>query len=151
MDTLIHRYKTNNYLPAPILTREIQACLASINFNIYKGCGRNLRDKILETLYQSGWSESILLHSNSGISITSYKNEHGLCLQTGNVSRFYADLLKIEYLRKKEKISAGFYIIPTKKVARIIGSNIANFERFVKELQLFEEILTTPIIILGIQ
>ena len=57
----------------------------------------------------------------------------------------------MEYLKKKGKISAGFYIIPTKSVAKIIGSNIANFERFVRELKLYKDIITTPITTIGIQ
>ncbi len=74
-----------------------------------------------------------------------------LCLQTGNMSRFYADLLKLEYLFKDRKAIAAVYIIPTKRRAREMGSNLAHFERFVEELDLFKDIITVPTLVIGLE
>jgi hypothetical protein len=63
-----------------------------------------------------GWSDEISLSSDAKISITSKKSNIGLCLQTGNMGRFYADLIKLEFLHKQGVIAAGIYIIPCRCV-----------------------------------
>ncbi len=73
-----------------------------------------------------------------------------MCLQTGNMSRFYADLLKIETLFRNGSITAAIYVIPTKAFATKLGSNIANFERLVEELGIFSVTLSAPILVMGI-
>lgn len=120
------------------------------NFKIKDGSGKELRKSILIQLKSFGWSDDFILDANSQICLTSYIDEHILCFQTGNMSRFYADLLKIQYVYKKKKAKAAIYIIPSKEAAKIIGSNIANFNRFTFELNLFKEIITIPTIVIGI-
>ena len=66
------------------------------------------------------------------------------------MSRFYADLLKLEYLYQKGRANSAVYIIPTKKVSKLLGSNVAHFERFTSELKLFTEIITVPLLVIGI-
>ena len=73
-----------------------------------------------------------------------------LCLQTGNMARFYADLLKLQAQFLDEKINAAIYIVPMKDAAKRMGQNMANFERMISELKnLFDRVITVPIIILG--
>lgn len=124
--------------------------LGDLNFKIKDGCENELRKAILTQLKSLGWSDDFMLDANSQISLTSYFDEHVLCLQTGNMSRFYADLLKIQYVFKKRKAKAAFYIIPSKEASKTMGSNIVNFDRFTFELNLFKEIITTPTIVVGI-
>jgi|TARA_B100001964_G_C13845221_1_gene427678 hypothetical protein len=112
---------------------------------------RKLRVKILDTLTKKGWSDPIRISLETKITITSNFKEIGLCLQTGNVGRFYADLLKLQTLFCSKKIRAGIYIIPTKLEAKRIGSNIANYERIVDELQVFSDTLTIPLIVYGFE
>lgn len=109
-----------------------------------------LRRTILDILYTQGWSSQVKLTYDSGISITATNNNFGLCLQTGNMSRFYADLLKLQYLFLKKTISAAIYIVPTKRSAKLMGSNLVNFERLTEELALFSDIITIPIFVIGI-
>ena len=109
------------------------------------------RDSILTTLRNKhGWSDEVKLSPDARISITSQKNELALCIQTGNMSRFYADLLKLEFLFKAGRIHAAFYIIPEKRLAVAWGQNIAQFERFTNELKIFSQIINTPLLIIGI-
>lgn len=121
------------------------------NIPIREGCANDLRKMILTRLKQIGWSEDFELDSNSRISLTSYFDSIVLCLQTGNMSRFYADLLKLQYVYKKKKATAGIYLIPSKLMAKTMGSNIAHFDRFTNELVLFKEIITIPMIIIGLK
>lgn len=105
----------------------------------------SFRDAILESLVRKGWSGPIRVSLESNITITSQKKNVGLCLQTGNMSRFYADLLKLQTLFSSGRISKGLFLIPTKIEAKRMDSNIANFERFVVELEIFKATITMPI------
>lgn len=124
--------------------------IAGLDFKITRGSGEELRKEIRKKLKIEGWSDKFRLDAHSNISITSAKNDIVLCFQTGNMGRFYADLLKLEYVFRRNSAKAAFYLIPTKSAAKEIGSNIANFERFTFEINLFKDIITIPILIIGI-
>ena len=132
------------------LMDELIGVLTSTEFKMVIGSAERLRRKILTQLKTSGWSDDFKLDSGSQISLTSSKNNHVLCFQTGNVSRFYADLLKLEYVFKQNKTKAAFYLIPSKTAAKALGSNIAHFDRLTTELNLFRSIITIPILVIGI-
>lgn len=120
-------------------------------FKINEGCGNELRKTVLGKLKTVGWSDDFMLDANSQISLTSSLDNHILCFQTGNMSRFYADLLKMEFVFKKNKAKAAIYLIPSKDAAKTMGSNIAHFDRFTFELNLFKEIITIPTLVIGIK
>lgn len=96
-----------------------------------------------------GWSDRVKVCPEAEITITAKKGEIGLCFQTGNMARFYADLLKLELLFQKELIHGAIYILPDKHLAKVWGENIANFERFTKEVSIFAQIIHTPLLIIG--
>ena len=70
-------------------------------------------------------------------------------LQTGNMSRAPYDLLKLQYLFQSERIEAAALALPTKAAARTIGDNIANAERIINELELFDRVISVPIIVVA--
>ncbi|MBE0342014.1 restriction endonuclease [Paenibacillus sp. 28ISP30-2] len=120
-------------------------------FEIKKGSATQLRKVVLGTLFNLGWSDKTKIDSNNDLTITSMKGDIGLCLQTGNVSRFYADILKLQSLYLKDKASAAIYILPTKNASLKMGSNIAYYERLAEELNLYRHIITIPIVIIGVE
>lgn len=120
------------------------------NWKFSKGCSKKIRGIILDALMTLGWSSKVKLSVRSQISVTAMNGSCALCLQTGNMSRFYADLLKMQYLYEKGVITQAVYIIPTKKNAKIMGSNVAFYERLVQELSLFSGFITVPIAIFGL-
>ncbi len=124
--------------------------IAKTDFKIKDGCANELRKIILSKLRTVGWSDDFNLDANSQISLTSCLDNHVLCFQTGNMSRFYADLLKMQYVYKNNKAKAAIYIIPSKEAAKTMGSNIAHFDRFTFELNLFKDIISVPTIVIGI-
>lgn len=124
--------------------------ISNISLRVQKGTSVQLRKIILDNIHLLGWSSTVKLSHTSQIAVTAMKKNFALCIQTGNISRIYADLLKLEYLYRKGKIDTAIYILPTRKNALLLGSNIANFERLVSELLLFEGIITAPILVLGI-
>lgn len=118
-------------------------------YTLYKNSVTEIKNLILEELHINGWSKECRLDAISHISITSSQDEIGLCLQTGNISRIYADLLKLQLLFTKGQLSAGIIILPTKASAKELGDNMVNFERVTQELEIFRQIITIPLAIIG--
>ena len=63
---------------------------------------------------------------------------------------FY-DLLKLQYLFSRNKIEAAALAVPTKSGALSLGSNIANYDRLCGELQLYDRIITLPILVVAFE
>src|SRR5665213_3526595 len=84
-------------LPA-ILRNEIVAAISAITVKPARGAAKKFRVSFLESLKGSGWSSEVAVAAGSDMTITSMKGEVGLCLQTGNMARMYADLIKLQTL-----------------------------------------------------
>jgi hypothetical protein len=111
----------------------------------------SVRAHILDTLSRHGWSGELDVDQKSAITITSVKNRIGLCFQTGNVSRIYADLLKLQTLYLRNTIKAAIILLPTEEAARQFGSNLASQERLMRELVIFKGVITIPMAVVGIE
>lgn len=125
--------------------------LDTIQFKIERRCASDLRKTVERLIQLQGWSGKIKIDKSRGITITSMKNNIGLCFQTGNVGRFYADILKLQTLYLNGKAEAGIFILPTKHAALMMGDNLANFERCIQELDLYKKTITIPIYVIGIE
>lgn len=148
-------YKEKNYRDgASIVPKkiagEIKKGLTDVPNNLKQYQIKRFNDDFMDYLIQNGWTKKIILTEKSKISISAAKQRIGLCIQTGNMARFYADLIKMQALFLNSKITSAIYIIPTKECAREIGSNVANFERLVNELEnVFSKVITVPMLIIG--
>lgn len=109
------------------------------------------RDMIVESLSKLGWSDQVAISPDCKIKITSQKEDVGLCLQTGNMARFYADLIKLQTLYSEDKIKAAIFLIPTKIESKKMGSNIANFDRLTSELPVFAHTIELPLYVIGFE
>ena len=108
------------------------------------------RKAILQQLFRKGWSDKVKIDPTASISITSIKGNLGLCLQFGNMGRFYSDLLKLQHLFVRGRIRAAVYILPEAAYAKELGSNLANYNRLTNELSIFRSTITTPILVFGV-
>jgi hypothetical protein len=112
---------------------------------------KKARTNILAPLRGShGWTDKVSICPGMKNTITSQKNRTGLCLQTGNMGRFYADLLKLQYLFIEEKLGCGIVVLPTQALSKQWSANVANYERFVRELHTYSKIITIPLAVIGI-
>lgn len=147
MTVKVHDYKkASSVIPARVAEEVRNAIVAARPSQR----APQLRDEILTALRNfHGWSDRVSLSSDAKISITSKKSNIGLCLQTGNMGRFYADLIKLEFLHKQGIIASAIYIIPTLQLALRLGENIANYERFCREVTIFSTIINIPLLIMG--
>jgi hypothetical protein len=129
------------------IQKELREILNSSEIKVGKKTATGIREKILEKLCAAGWSKEAQISPDSAMTITSIKSGCGLCLQTGNTSRMYADILKLQKLYLENLISSAAIILPSLESAKILGSNIANASRLAAELEIFRKIIHVPILI----
>lgn len=132
------------------ICNEIVQVIKNIDIHLGQYDLKKFNSFLNEGLLKTGWSKSARLSRKSNIAITAFKKDIGLCVQTGNVARTYADLLKLQAMYKNKTIKGAIYIIPQKECAKTIGQNVANFERLQNELiNVFHKVITFPMLIVG--
>jgi hypothetical protein len=72
-------------------------------------------------------------------------------VQLGNMSRWYSDVFKFQTAYSQRLIQLGLSIVPMGSLARVIDSNIVNFERTLRELPSAELSITLPIMLVGLE
>ena len=114
-----------------------------------EGCTNEVREHVRLEFERQGWAINVKIDQNLGLSVFAVRNELAFHLQTGNISRAAYDLLKLQQLYQAQRIEAAVLAIPTKECSGILGSNIANADRVTQELQLFDRIITVPIVVIA--
>lgn len=151
MTTQIYNYRSGQQIIPDNIRYSVINSIEEINYSIGKYDIRGFNRDLMDKLHAFGWSDTFQLSVYSRISINSVFERIGLCVQTGNVARTYADILKLQTLYTDEKINAGILVLPVKDCADAFGKNIANYERFLRELSLvFSKVITIPLLIVGI-
>lgn len=127
---------------------DILEIITAVNIKPDRGTAPDFRDAFNIGLQTRGWSTKTSLSTGTKISISSTKGTTGLCMQTGgNMSRMYADLLKLQHLYVTGKIKCGVMIVPSKPTAKLLGDNMVHASRLVQELTLFKKVIHIPMII----
>jgi|APSaa5957512535_1039671.scaffolds.fasta_scaffold236936_1 hypothetical protein len=152
MKIFTNSHRSGKQIIGDEVVHRVEGVLHGSTYVVHRNCAREFRKEILDELALDGWSGEVNINRTSRIAITSMRGRNGLCLQTGNMARFYADILKLQALFLDDIISSAFYLIPTLACTRIMGSNIANFERLNTELKnIFYKVITVPIVIIGFE
>ena len=124
--------------------------IEQLNYSLGKYDIKHFKNDLSCQLRTRGWSGQVCLSSKSKITITSILRNIGLCTQTGNMARMYADLLKLQALFMNKKINAAIFVLPKKSCAHSFGGNVTNYERFINELtNIFFKVITVPMVIIG--
>lgn len=116
---------------------------------------REVTGPILEALGKLGWSGQVLVGQGTKIAITSMHSDVGLAVQFGNISRIYADLLKLQTLYIEEKISSAIIIVPHRDLLGRLSSsgktdNRCSYDRVIREMPVFAKVITVPTLIYGV-
>lgn len=149
MRTQTYDYRNGLKVVPNEIIRTIEKAVWDINPTLSKNSVTVIKDSIRERLEKEGWSGEYRLDPTSRITISSFLQGIGLCFQTGNVGRIYADLLKLQTLYTKGNIAAGIILVPQLQTAKELGYNMANYERLTRELPIFSQVITMPIVIIG--
>lgn len=121
------------------------------NISIERGCTGAIRNHVETEFMNEGWALNVNIDQSAKLKVFSLKDDLAFQLQTGNMSRAPYDLLKMEYLFQSKKIEAAALALPTKEAAKRMGDNIANADRVIRELQLFDRVIRVPILVIGFQ
>jgi hypothetical protein len=109
-----------------------------------------LKNKLTEIFSNNGFILNIVL-KGSNLKINGIKNNTGLALQTGNVARFYADILKLQWLYEEDKIKNAIYVCLSKEAQQeSYLSNTIHAERALREADFFDKIITLPILFISL-
>lgn len=133
------------------LQQEIALAIRSITVRPTKKVAPILRKAIIDALQATGWSDEVPVARNSDITITSTKSDVGLCCQTGNMARMYADLIKLQTLYLDGAITAAVIILPSQPLAKLMGDNIAQAQRLGKELRIFKKAYYVPTMVYALE
>lgn len=114
-------------------------------------CTSAVREHVESEFLNEGWALNVNLDQESKLTVFSGKDDLAFQLQTGNISRAPYDLLKFQYLFQRGRIEAAAIALPTKEAAKCVGDNIANAERVIREMQLFDRVITVPILVVAFE
>lgn len=152
MKVFVHSHQGGTQAVPAAERAEIEAAIAACQVPIRRGAAPKIRDYVVGDLGRKGWPGEFQVEPPSKITIASLKNGVGLCVQTGgNMSRMYADLLKLQKLYMEDRIRAGAFILPTARAARDIGDNVANSGRLEAELAIFRKVIHMPIAVFSFE
>lgn len=124
---------------------------AAPSLEICKGCTSNIRAHIRSQLDNEGWSGEVKIDPSFDLTIFSMKDDLAFQVQTGNVSRGIYDFMKLQYLYSAGKIEAAAMAVPSSTAAQKIGSNVANFNRLMNELELFDRVISIPLLLISFE
>lgn len=131
--------------------KQIADAIASVAIKAGPGAAPKIRTQLISNLKGLGWSGEVSVSENSDMTITSTKSDIGLCLQTGNMSRIYADLMKLQAMYLNNHIKAAAIILPSQEAAKLMGDNIAQAKRLERELAIFKKAYHVPTIIYALE
>lgn len=145
-----NHYAGEDVIPKPI-RHEVAKAIEAAAVAPAKGAATKIRNAIIHNLIAAGWSAETQISNDSEMTITSVKSQIGLCLQTGNMARMYADLLKLQKIYLDGAIKAGIMLLPTQACAQRIGDNVAHAARLERELEIFRKVIYIPMVIFAIE
>lgn len=133
------------------LRKQIAEAIEAVSMKLGNGVAPKLRVAMITQLRIRGWSDEVRLSADSDMTITSSKDDVGLCLQTGNMSRIYADLVKLQAMYLDGNIKAAAIILPSQEAALLLGSNVAQARRLERELAIFKKAYHVPTVIYALE
>lgn len=110
-----------------------------------------IREHIRAGVTLAGWSDEFRIASDYKLTLFAHRDDLAFQLQTGNMSRAFYDLLKLQYLYLSGRIRAASLALPTKDAAERLGENIAHADRVASELALFDRVITVPIYVIAFE
>jgi hypothetical protein len=151
MKATVHDHRFGDQIISTKLIAEVTAAIATCTVVPKRGTSKTIKDAVLSELVAKGWPGKVGMDAASKITITSLKDKVGLCFQTGNMGRMYADLIKLQAVYLRGSIDAAIFILPETACAKLLGDNIADCGRLLRELSIFDRVITVPLAVIGIE
>lgn len=110
---------------------------------------RQMRKHWEEELLSAGWVKGLAVNK-SKLTIGYALDDVGMCIQLGNTSRVYADLLKLETCFRLGDISYAVLVVPSDDYSLSLGTNYAAFSRTEHDIKSLSPTISVPIILISI-
>lgn len=117
------------------------------DLEVESGSTTGIRAHVRRELTSGGWAWNPRISASSSLRVSALSDAAAFQVQTGNISRAAYDLVKIQYLFTCRRIDRAALAVPSSDASQRIGSNIANADRIWSELQLFDRVITVPILL----
>jgi hypothetical protein len=147
--------------------KEIEDILSAAPIFIYPGKSKNPRLQIVQQLMNTyfdrrfavdcGWEYHPLATgiTESALSADFRKKFEKITIQAeiqfGNMARWYSDIFKFQTAYSQSLIQCGLCVVPMGGMGRAIDSNVAHYERAVRELPSANLSITLPILLIGLE
>tara|TARA_R110002051_G_scaffold2830_1_gene14761 strand:+ start:7678 stop:8142 length:465 start_codon:yes stop_codon:yes gene_type:complete len=152
---LAFTYDEHHSAGAEWSSRELKEWLTDVfeapAIKIEPRCTSVIREHVETEFLNEGWALNVNIDQGVRLKVFSQKDDLAFQLQTGNMSRAPYDLLKLQYLFQSNRIEAAAIALPTQDAAKTIGDNIAYAERVIRELELFDRVITVPILVVAFE
>ena len=102
-----------------------------------------------ESLLSDGWVKGLAVN-RSKLKVGYVFGEVGMCIQLGNTSRVYADLLKLETCYRLGAIKKAVLVVPSDDYSLWLGTNYAAFTRTGQDIKALSPTISVPIILISI-
>jgi hypothetical protein len=149
-EQLDHREAEKILLSKGLILREITEAVQDSNLKFGRDTPQQIKRIVADHFNQRGWADRVKVSEKTNLTINFMKNRVGICFQIGNVARMYADILKLLALSQGGKIDVGVIIVPDEHESKLLGANYTRFDRLKKEMQVFSEIITLPILVISL-
>jgi len=119
---------------------------------VVHGGSATVRAHIEDYLQRHGWASPVTVTTGFNVKLNLTAGRTVLQVQTGNVARAFYDLMKMQALHQQGRADCGVLVVPMAAAARVVGGNLAQFERVSNELEgVFYHQITIPILIVGFE
>ena len=132
------------------ISSEVQRILKSIEFKHQKNSSTFLKEILQYEFNKMNWYSKYKVDNRLNWYVQFYAEETAILFYFSNKARSSLDLIKIQHLFVNGKITSAVYIVLTSESAKKVASNLANFETLEKEIVVFKETITCPILLIGL-
>ena len=99
----------------------------------------------------SGWEVHPLIIEGSNLEADFRKDRVQVEVQFGNMARWTYDVFKFQVCYSQDSVDVGILAVPMAWFCPYINSNVAQYERIVRELPHAKLSLTLPILVVGLE
>lgn len=142
--------KKNGFVYSEVSDRVI-SILDSIEFEHQKNSSTFLKEILQNEFVKLKWYSKFKVDSRLNWYVQFYTKDTAILYYFSNKARSSLDLLKIQHLYKTGKIKSAIYIVLSAEAANVVASNLTNYQTLEKEVNVFKETITCPILLIGLQ
>jgi hypothetical protein len=131
----------------------VKRSLDAPQLGIDHGSSNDIKNHIAEFLNDAGWAAPVKIEPSLGPELNA-QHSSGVVFhtQTGNIARAFYDLMKMQSLHQQGRSPCGILVVPSTTIARVLGGNLANFDRVASELSsLFFHQVSIPVLLAGFE